>query len=336
MNGLAVSRDNGVRLASYIEAKKRELIESVARSPVLARPSAIDSGTLASAFLDCLREELQAGDEAAVNVWADVAAGPAAGAERARVVVITCAVVSAGFVAESGHSDEIITYLALRSVEIEKRFVGEKTSAPVADDSGNVKRNEVVASLLSAMEARDHATCDHSRAVGMWCNRIAKTIGMSVSDQAAATLAGTLHDVGKIATPAEILLKAGPLDAAEWKEMRAHAQIGGKMLERIPSLRDLAGVVRAHHERIDGRGYPDGLAGEAIPVLARVVAVADSFHAMISKRPYREAMQVGSALDELRAGSGSQFDPDVVDAMLQIVRPSRARPVLRLAVGGER
>jgi putative nucleotidyltransferase with HDIG domain len=184
-----------------------------------------------------------------------------------------------------------------------------------------VNRDEVVASLLSAIEARDPATSEHSRAVGMWCGRLAKTIGLSAPDQAFAALAGTLHDVGKIATPTEVLLKAGPLDWEEWEAMRAHAQIGAKMLERIPSLRDVAHIVRAHHERMDGAGYPDGLSGSSIPLLARVVSVADSFHAMISKRPYRAALSVPSALDELRAGIGTQFDAAVVDAMFDIVQP---------------
>ncbi len=186
-------------------------------------------------------------------------------------------------------------------------------------------RDEVVASLLSAMEARDSATCDHSRAVGMWCGRIAKTVGLDAQVQSFAALAGTLHDVGKVATPTEILLKPGPLDDDEWETMRAHPRIGAKMLERIPSLREFAPVVRAHHERMDGRGYPDRVRGNAIPLVARIVSVAGSFHAMISKRPYRPAMPLASALDELRCGAGTQYDPRIVDAMLGIVQPAGLR-----------
>ena len=200
----------------------------------------------------------------------------------------------------------------------------------VFDPTKSLSCEDAVASLLSAMEARDGATCDHSRAVGMWCARIAKSVGLSAEQQAYAKLAGTLHDVGKVATPTDILLKPGPLDDDEWETMRAHARIGAKMLERIPSLKEFAPVVRAHHERVDGRGYPDRAKGRAIPVGSRIISVADSFHAMISKRPYRGAMPVAQALDELRSGVGTQYDPQIVNAMLGMVQPAVARPSLRV------
>ncbi len=104
--------------------------------------------------------------------------------------------------------------------------------------------------------------------------------------------------------------------------MREHAQIGATIVERIDSLAGIAPIVAAHHERIDGRGYPAGIAGKAIPRLARLVAVADSFHAMISKRPYRTPLTIAAAVEELRAGSGTQWDAAIVDAMLEIVRPT--------------
>jgi len=115
--------------------------------------------------------------------------------------------------------------------------------------------------------------------------------------------------------------------------MRAHSAVGAKMLERIPSLRELAPVVRAHHERIDGRGYPDALSGDGIPFVSRIVSVADSFHAMISKRPYREALAVPYALDELRAGVGTQWDGIIVDTMLEIVQPRGVARPLRAVRG---
>jgi len=187
--------------------------------------------------------------------------------------------------------------------------------------------------LLSAIEARDRFTWEHSRAVGRWCARLAAALGCTAPERTFAALAGTLHDVGKIATPSEILLKPGPLDDAEWVEMRAHAQLGAKMVERIPVLCELAPIVRAHHERVDGTGYPDGLAGDAIPPAARIVAVADAFHAMISNRPYRGAMSVQGAIDELKAGAGSQWDAPVVVAMIGIIRPSKAEADGRTAFG---
>jgi HD-GYP domain-containing protein (c-di-GMP phosphodiesterase class II) len=135
-------------------------------------------------------------------------------------------------------------------------------------------------------------------------------------------LAGTLHDVGKIATPTELLLRPGPLSSDEWHVMRSHATIGARMLEKTATLRSFAPIVRAHHERFDGEGYPDRIRGEAIPLVARVVAVSDAFHAMISKRPYRQPISVPSAVRELRRGSGTQWDERVVEAMLSIVEPA--------------
>jgi putative nucleotidyltransferase with HDIG domain len=330
MTGSVISRDAAARLASYIEDRRREIVAAVVRSSVLPRPGSPAAAAFAGAFLDRLCQELEVGDRDAVDIWADAAVMPEEAFEHARIVVIGCAVISSAYVADCGASDEVISYLAIRSSELEKRIRVERGTklAKPADSARLVSRDEVVSTLLSAIEARDAATCEHSRAVGMWCARIARTLGMNPEDQAFAALAGTLHDVGKIATPSEVLLKAGPLDPEEWDAMRAHSRIGAKMLERIPSLRDLAPVVRAHHERIDGKGYPDGLAGVSIPMHARIVSVADSFHAMISKRPYREALTVPYALDELRSGVGTQWDGVVVDTMLDIVQPHGvARPL---------
>jgi putative nucleotidyltransferase with HDIG domain len=335
MTGSTISRDAAARLASYIEDRRREIVSSIVRSPALPRPGSPSAGAFASAFLDRLCQELEVGDRDSVEVWADGAAERDEAVEHARIVVIGCAVIAAAYVADCGNSDEVISYLAIRSGELEKRFRVDRAqrAARPADSAKLVNRDDVVASLLSAIEARDAATSEHSRAVGMWCARIARTLGMGPDDQTFAALAGTLHDVGKIATPSAILLKPGPLEALEWEAMREHSAIGAKMLERIPSLRDLAPVVRAHHERIDGRGYPDALCGDGIPFVSRIVSVADSFHAMISKRPYREALTVPYALDELRAGVGTQWDRVIVDTMLEIVQPRGVARPLRAVRG---
>lgn len=335
MTGSAISRDAASRLASYIEDRRHDIVASVVRSSVLPRPGSPAATAFANAFLDRLCQELEIADRDIVDVWADAAARPEEAFEHARIIVIGCAVISSAYVADCGRSDEVVSYLALRSGELERRLRLDRlehVERPL-DHTKLVDRDEVVASLLSAIEARDAATCEHSRAVGMWCGRIAKTIGLGTQDQALAALAGTLHDIGKIATPSDILLKPGPLEADEWEAMRAHAQIGAKMLDRIPSLREVSHLVRSHHERVDGTGYPDGLTAGSIPLLARVVSVADSFHAMISKRPYREALSVPFALDELRAGIGTQWDGTVVNAMFDIVQPRGAIRELRAVRG---
>jgi putative nucleotidyltransferase with HDIG domain len=330
MNGASITRDMSCVLASYIEDRRRSIVTSVVRSSALSRPGDVASSIFATAFLDRLCQELEVGDRDIVNIWVDSESSTSDNFERARVVTIACATISSHYVADCGHNDEVVGFLAVRSSELEKRFHREGPVAKKIDPAKLVSRDEVVSSLLSAIDARDPATCDHSRAVGMWSGRIAKTMGMTAEEQSVAVLAGTLHDIGKISTPTEILLKNGPLNEDEWEVMRAHSRIGAKMLERIPSLKDLAPIVRAHHERPDGTGYPDRLHDNDIPLIARVISVADSFHAMISKRPYRQSMPVLRALDILRSGAGTQWDPAIVETMIGIVRPASAERTITL------
>jgi HD-GYP domain-containing protein (c-di-GMP phosphodiesterase class II) len=144
----------------------------------------------------------------------------------------------------------------------------------------------------------------------------------------ALELAARLHDLGKLGVPDAILHKPGPLDEDEWKHMRGHSAIGAEMLAGVQGPEPIAPLVRWHHERWDGRGYPDGLAGEDIPIECRVVCACDAFHAMSAERPYRAALEVDAALAELAAGAGAQFDPTVVEAVR-----AEATPGGRVAAG---
>ncbi len=187
--------------------------------------------------------------------------------------------------------------------------------------------------LLAMLAERDSATCSHSRATGEWTRRLAEAMGYDAVASEFIELCAVLHDIGKIGTPDAVLFKPGPLDAAEWTVMRDHAAAGERILKQIPSLARTASIVRAHHERYDGHGYPDRLAGSDIPVEARIVAVADAFHAMISERPYRKPIAPRAALKILAEGRGTQWDPDAVDAMLGLFARSAApeRTVIRHA-----
>ncbi len=181
----------------------------------------------------------------------------------------------------------------------------------------------MIDTVLTMLKARDEATCAHSHATGAWCRRLAQAMGLSAGTTDIVVKAGVLHDIGKIGTPDAILFKAGPLDAGEWAIMQKHAEFGADILAELPALAAYAPIVRAHHERWDGKGYPNRLAGEEIPFEARVVAVADAFHAMISNRPYRPAIAQREAMEILRAGRGTQWDPEVVDAMLTVLEAPR-------------
>ena len=173
--------------------------------------------------------------------------------------------------------------------------------------------------LGAAMEVRDAYTALHEEEVAELAASIAGQLGLDPAQQRAIRYAALTHDIGKLSVPNEILHKPGPLDDAEWEIMRRHTIVGAEMLARIPFFQDAVEVVRGHHERWDGAGYPDGLAGGAIPVGARILCVCDSYNAMITNRPYRAAMTPQAALDELRRCTGSQFDPEVVAATERVL-----------------
>jgi hypothetical protein len=172
-----------------------------------------------------------------------------------------------------------------------------------------------VAALVRAVDMRDGSTGRHSESVGELARRVGERLGMSGSQLWLLELGARLHDVGKIGVPDAILNKPGPLDASEWDLMRRHAELGAEMVAKVPGLEPVAPLVRAHHERWDGCGYPDGLIHGAIPLASRVIAACDAFQAMTAERPYRPALEVDQALAELTAGAGTQFDPAVVAAL---------------------
>jgi putative nucleotidyltransferase with HDIG domain len=177
----------------------------------------------------------------------------------------------------------------------------------------------VLGELVGRLEVSDPLTAEHSRAVSVWCARIAKRIGLSAVEAVYVSRCGLIHDIGKMATPPEILKAPRRLSETEMNVMRRHAEDGGAIITAIPLLAHHTPAVRGHHERIDGRGYPDGLATTRIPLAARIVAVADSFNAMIGNRPYRLPMRPTIALEELRRHAGTQFDPEVIDAMNDVL-----------------
>jgi HD-GYP domain-containing protein (c-di-GMP phosphodiesterase class II) len=176
--------------------------------------------------------------------------------------------------------------------------------------------------LAEVVDADDAYTGMHTRDVVELSVAVADHLGLDEQGRRNVEFGALLHDVGKVAIPNAIINKPGPLDDAEWEIMRTHTIEGQRMLDRVGGfMREVGAIVRGSHERYDGRGYPDGLVGDAIPLEARIIAACDAYNAMTTTRPYREAMTTAAAATELIRCAGSQFDPAVVEALLTVIGP---------------
>lgn len=197
------------------------------------------------------------------------------------------------------------------------------------NDSANSNNHlmDVVTSLAGAIDAKDPYTNGHSHSVARYAESLARAINLPDDEVERIRLGAMLHDVGKIGIPESVLKKPGHLEDDEWEIMKQHPVIGAeKVLEPNESLHDLIPMVKHHHEHWDGSGYPKGLKGEEIPLAARIVAIADTFHALISDRPYRKGLPLDKALEILRVGAGIQWDKDLVRKFL-IIAPSLSTTV---------
>ncbi len=187
--------------------------------------------------------------------------------------------------------------------------------------------------LVATLDARDRYTAGHSAAVAIYARDIAGRLGLSEADQRLAHLCGLVHDIGKIGLPPGLLEKPGALTLEERRQMEEHSVIGERILANVEDYAEIAAIVRHHHERIDGNGYPDGLAGESIPLLSRIIAVADAYNAMTSDRPYRDAMPSRVARMRLAQAVGTQFDTAIAAAFEAVL--ATAEESYRMAKSSE-
>ena len=174
--------------------------------------------------------------------------------------------------------------------------------------------------IIKIIENKDSYTRFHSHSVTKWSRMLGRRIGLSEADLTTLGLGAVLHDIGKIGVPERILNKASGLTDAEMEFMRLHPVIGADLLAPLESVRDTLPIVMHHHERWDGKGYPDGIAGEDIPFNARIVAVADAFDTMQTRRSYKEPMTLDACIEQIRLNSGTQFDPKLVPVMIDLIK----------------
>jgi len=185
--------------------------------------------------------------------------------------------------------------------------------------------DRVVRSLVRLVEVKDGYTRGHAERVADLSDKVAERLGIDAEERYWIRIGAVLHDVGKIAVPLGVLCKAGPLDDHELTQMRRHPDLGADLLEDVEDLAPAVPLVRMHHERIDGRGYPRGIGGDDLPLATRIVSTVDAWDAMTTTRPYRNALSDDIAIAELRANAGTQFDARVVEALIAEVAPDAVR-----------
>ena len=247
----------------------------------------------------------------------------------------------AGLVGVLWYAKHLSSWLAVRTDELEQiksqmlewnRQLEEKVTIRAKElESTHVQLQnaylEMVTSLVEAMTAKDTYLYAHSHSVAVYARAISEEMGIS-KDRLNRLICGCeLHDLGKIAVPDSVLLKAGPLTKEEFELIKQHPTWGARILEPLTFMKDITEMVHQEHERWDGTGYPKGLKGDKIRLEARIISVADALDAMTSKRPYRQPFTMEKACDEIRRNSGTQFDPDVVEACLAALKKGNLVPL---------
>jgi len=198
--------------------------------------------------------------------------------------------------------------------EAEERMYRQKLN------EGKSFRNSIINTLLATLFAKSMQTEEHAHRLKEYCMQIGNRVKLTSKEMDELFLLAVLHDIGKVGIREEILKKPGPLTEAEWEEMKKHPEIGCRIAQNTPELGPIAEYILYHHERWDGKGYPQRLKGEEIPLLCRLLAVVDAYDAMTSDRLYRKAYPKEKALTELKKNAGTQFDPEIVEFFLDIIK----------------
>jgi len=204
----------------------------------------------------------------------------------------------------------------------------KKNNAPLLSTElvSNPKALSIIYALAATVDAKDSYTYGHSRKVSEYAIAIAETMKLPAEKIHSIRSAGLLHDIGKIGVPDSILNKNSSLSSDENELIKTHPKMGEEILKHVIDLTSCIPGILHHHERFDGAGYPAGLTGEKIPIEARILSVADAYDAMVSPRPYRKQLSLQEAIDELKRCSGTQFDPEIVDAFVKVIQKNDVKP----------
>ena len=246
---------------------------------------------------------------------------------KRKAITVTCSIGLAGYPTDGVTSDQLIN-AADTALYYAKRTGGNRIclsskilSEPVAE-AGTYTRGSglsAVYALVSAMEARDPYIYGHSRKVNTYAVALAEAIGLSPDEVSKVSTAALLHDIGQIGIPDKVLNKKGALSREDLRAIKSHTRLGASIVGNVPGLVSCLPAILYHHEMWDGNGYPEGLKGENIPLEARILAIADMFASMTSPRPYRDALSDEEALEEIRKGAGTQFDPKLAKVFIDVV-----------------
>ena len=305
-----------MRAARYLTDRRAELADD------LARAGSGISALLARTLYDRLARAIYADDPTVVVLWCRLIEDSHPAQTIVEAVEFACSAALA--VVDASDAAEFRGFLSDLSARVASCLTMRENPAAHENDA---QTRAAIDALLAALRARDEITCVHSCETGTWARRLADYLCLDAEMVTTIVRAALLHDVGKLAVPDQTLMKPSGLTGPEWEMMRRHPQTGADILSEIPALKQYAPIVLAHHERIDGLGYPFGLDASTIPYEAKVIAVADAFHAMTSDRPYRPAMTHGEAIATLRKGAGTQWDADLVAAMIDVILEGRTAAV---------
>jgi diguanylate cyclase (GGDEF)-like protein/putative nucleotidyltransferase with HDIG domain len=247
-----------------------------------------------------------------------------------RAIAVTCSIGLASYPADGMLSGELVDVADVALYHAKRTggnriFLSSKILSKPPDEEGipeiGTKPSSLseVYDIASAVEAKDPYTYGHSKKVNIYAVALAESIGLSPDEVSALSAAALLHDIGKVGISDKVLNKKGKLNKEDWEAIKAHPKLGANIISNIPRLAPAINSILYHHERWDGSGYPEGLKAEEIPIEARILAIADSFEAMTSARPYRPALSLEEVVTELREGAGLQFDPKLVEVFIGIV-----------------